>query len=156
MYYFLNTELKALIKKIAVCIEQDTTANDNELLNELLAAYNTYQEQERDSVDYIFNVNNPQDIICCVKGGLSRNELQNLLNECSEKNCDLFLFGVNHPTAELMTNVRSQIKGHALEIATFIMYNPQCYQKLYDRYVADPMSSECGARYCGLQEFAYD
>lgn len=152
----MNTELKSLIRRIAACIERDTNASDNVLLDELLTAYNTYQEEERESVDYIFNINNPNDIIACIKGGLSRNELQGLLNECSEKNCDMFLFGVNHPTAELMTNIRSQIKGHALEIATLIVYNPQSYQKLYDRYVADAMADECSARYCGLQEFAYE
>ena len=48
--------------------------------NMLLLAYNRWQEDEHSGVDYIFNINNPDDLIDCIKGGLTADEIAKVLN----------------------------------------------------------------------------
>ena len=122
----MNTEIKSLIKRVASCIARDARSCSGEIFNKLFKAYNFYQEEECEGSNYIFNVNNKDDLISCIKGGLGRSELQGLLNECSEKNCDYFLFGENYPTATLITDLRTAIASNALELATCVVAYPNC------------------------------
>lgn len=159
MSNLMNEEIKDLIKKVAICIERDAKfCADNDVSNtfkKLFDAYNSYQEDECNGEDYIHNINNPDDLICCIKGGLGRNELQGLLNECSEKNCDYFLFGENYPTAQIITNIRDAIANNALELATCVVTYPYCetYRALYTLYITDAILNECDTRYTNIREY---
>jgi NAD(P)H-flavin reductase len=114
-----------------------------------------YQEEECEGSNYIFNVNNQDDLICCINGGLGRSELQALLNECSEKNCDHFLYGENYPTATLITDVWTAIASNALELATYVVAYPNCetYYALYCMYVTDAILTECDSRYTNIRNY---
>lgn len=151
----MNTEIKSLIKKVASCIARDAKSCSGDVFNKLFKAYNMYQEDECNGSDYIFNINNQDDLICCIKGGLGRSELQGLLNECSEKNCDYFLFGENYPTATLITDSRTAIASNALELATCVVTYPyiENYKELYTMYVTDEVLRECDNRYTNIREY---
>lgn len=64
----------------------------------LLKAYNRYQQDERDGVDYIFNINNQDDLITCIQGGLTAEEIVNFHNRVKSwvNPTPHFLFGCNH------------------------------------------------------------
>lgn len=149
----MNTEIKSLIKRVASCIARDAKSCSGDVFDKLFKAYNKYQEDECSGSNYIFNVNCQEDLICCIKGGLGRSELQALLNECSEKNCDYFLFGENYPTATLITDVWTAIASNALELATCVVAYPDCetYYALYCMYVTDAILNECDARYTNIR-----
>lgn len=62
----------------------------------LLNAYNRYQSDERDGADYIFDINNQDDLITCVKGGLTARDIFNFYNQRLTNTTTHFLFGYNH------------------------------------------------------------
>jgi hypothetical protein len=67
-------------------------------LDMFLKAYNRWQEDEHNGVDYIFNINNPDDLIDCIKGGLTADEIANFVNSIRGWANEIpnFLFGSNH------------------------------------------------------------
>lgn len=67
-------------------------------LDMFLKAYNRWQEDEHNGVDYIFNINNPDDLIDCIKGGLTADEIGNFVRVYVTPN---FLFGCNHKLTPL-------------------------------------------------------
>ena len=72
-------------------------------LNIVLSAYNTFQETERDGVDYIFNIDNKEDLSCCIEGGMTADEIAHIVNE-SQGKTKYFYFGHNHSKAELIAS----------------------------------------------------
>ena len=67
-----------------------------DLLKLVLDAYNTYQEKERDGVDYIFDINKPEDLKSCVENGMTAQEVAWLYEQSQVNTTPLFYFGVNH------------------------------------------------------------
>lgn len=67
-------------------------------LDMFLKAYNRWQEDEHNGVDYIFNINNPDDLIDCIKGGLTADEIAEFVNSIKGWAYSIpnFLFGCNH------------------------------------------------------------
>lgn len=80
---------------------------DKVVVNHLLNAYNAYQENERNGVDYLFDFENQDDLICCIQGGLTATEIANLIatyNSGDNNNyTTLFFFGCNYKTPKLIT-----------------------------------------------------
>jgi hypothetical protein len=66
----------------------------------LLNAYNRWQEDEKDGVDYIFNIDKQDDLICCIKGGMTSDDIVKLKNN----GVSYFLFGINHRDVTPMNN----------------------------------------------------
>lgn len=93
-----------LVAVIAEETKRNLPTNEN-LIAVTLDAYNCYQEEERDGVDYIFNLNNADDLKCCVEGGLTASEIAEMVNNVEKKYyTPYFFFGVNHPSPK-------QLKG---------------------------------------------
>lgn len=80
-------------------------SNDVQMINRLLGVYNTYQEDERNGVDYIFDLQNKEDLVTCIQGGLTAEELAELVAKYNcgngENYTTKFLFGCNHETPYL-------------------------------------------------------
>lgn len=72
-------------------------------LNMLILAYNRWQEDEHSGVDYIFNINNPDDLIDCIKGGLTADAIAEFVNDTKgwANETPNFLFGCNHKLTPL-------------------------------------------------------
>lgn len=72
-------------------------------LDMFLKAYNRWQEDEHNGVDYIFNINNPDDLIDCIKGGLTADEIAEFVNNIKGWANEIpnFLFGCNHKLTPL-------------------------------------------------------
>ena len=109
--------------------------NDIHTINKLIDVYNTYQEEERDGVDYIFDFHNKEDLCTCIKGGLTAEELAELVimfqNDNSEDYTTKFLFGCNHESPYLLTHsvLITTLALHANEIVDCMLQDPFCYDK---------------------------
>ena len=74
-------------------------ATDSDIFNLVLDVYNEYQESERDGADYIFDLNKKEDLIVCIKGGLTARMVQELVNKLDDGFTQYFYFGYNYPTS---------------------------------------------------------
>lgn len=96
---FNKKKVEAFNNLIAVITEEterNLPTNEN-LISVTLDAYNRYQEAERDGVDYIFNLNNADNLKSCVEGGLTAYEIAEMVKNINEKAyTPYFFFGVNH------------------------------------------------------------
>lgn len=111
----------------------------------LLDLYNTYQEDERNGVDYLFCLSKKDDVICCLKGGLALTQLSDLVieNEDPQKTT-LFYFGENHTeNIHLLTiqEFKEQLYCHVDEMAEMIVLYPwvDAYKYFYGKFVTDEL-----------------
>jgi hypothetical protein len=110
---------------------------DDYNLDMFLKAYNRWQEDEHNGVDYIFNINNPDDLIDCIKGGLTADEIVNFVNNTkawASEAPNYFLFGCNHKLQALS-------KGHIYNL----IYNN--LDDIVDCIIAYPWVEEYRAIY---------
>lgn len=108
----------------------------------LLNLYNRFQEDERNGVDYLFSISSNEDVMTCLKGGMTINELHSLLDENEEtSNTPLFFFGENHTTPRLISvdAFKEQLYTHAMELAECIVAYPWVkeYRYFYTKFVTN-------------------
>ena len=109
----------------------------------LLKAYNRYQEDERDGVDYIFNINNQDDLITCIQGGLTAEEIANFYNSVKGwvNSTPFFLFGCNHKEMKPMdrNNIIDAIVAVLDELIDNIIAYPwvEEYRAVYTHYITN-------------------
>lgn len=135
----MREQFDSLVKEMAtsfrslVAIAFDE--NDIHTINKLIDVYNTYQEEERDGVDYIFDFHNKEDLCTCIKGGLTAEELAELvaksLDNDGENYTTNFLFGCNHESPYLLTHsvLITTLALNANEIVDCMLQDPFCYDK---------------------------
>ena len=122
-------------------IEEDI--NYPEVYTMLLKAYNRYQEDERDGVDYIFNINRPDDLITCIQGGLTAEEIANFHNRVKSwvNPTPHFLFGYNHKEMKPMgsDNIVDAIVAVLDELIDNIIAYPwvEEYRAVYTYYITN-------------------
>lgn len=122
-------------------IEEDINYPEGRAM--LLKAYNRYQEDERDGVDYIFNINNPTDLITCIQGGLTAEEIANFHNKVKswETPTPHFLFGCNHKEMKPMgrDNIIDAIVAVLDDIIDNIIAYPwvEEYRAVYTHYITN-------------------
>lgn len=101
---------------------------DHKIFNLVFDAYNEYQESERDGLDYIFNLDNKDDLIACIKGGLTPEHIQQMVtyNAMGLKYTRFFFYGTNHPEPEQLTfdGLKLQLTTYLDEIVDFIIAYP--------------------------------
>lgn len=127
-----------LVKTIATEIGKDMLISKKiESILLFLKAYNRFQEDERDGADYIFNLNEKDDLMICIDGGLKLNDIVSL----AQQKATYFMFGVNHTEPlpiKTMEELASILYAHANEVVTYALaYVTRCeeYQALYEEYV---------------------
>ena len=101
-------------------------ATDTDIFNLVLDVYNKYQESERDGVDYIFDLNNKEDLIACIKGGLTARMIQELVNNLDDDFTQYFYFGCNYPTpiSIKFTDLKTNLYNYLDEIVDYIIAYP--------------------------------
>lgn len=136
--------METIIKKLAESIESnlihdmncEQIGDDTAIL--VLNAYNRYQEDEHDGVDYIFDIRKGEDLKCCIDGGMTAQELASINEECTrtEKNTPYFMFGQNHKQGEVIPTWAQlkRILGVSLhEVVMLMLADPYIdgYTELY-------------------------
>ena len=124
--------------------------HDVPMINRLLCVYNTHQEEERGGVDYIFDFQNKEDLVTCIQGGLTAEELAELVAKfhdgSGEVKTTTFLFGCNHEVPYLLTYsaLKNALLGNADEIVECMLKYPFCYDNIiYCRILTDVVESNC-------------
>lgn len=107
----------------------------------LLAAYNRWQEDERGGADYLFNIEKPEDVICCLQGGLTIKQLHSLLDVNENDGLSHFYFGVNHSTPTMVTTKQlvSILTTNADEIIKYAIAYPSVdeYKAIYELFITE-------------------
>lgn len=126
----------------AMCTEAFDECNMDDIML-ILNAYNRYQEDEKDGVDYIFDLSNKEDIITCVNGGMSVKEIASLhiQNVRDYSMTNFFLFGVNHKEPKLLSYSQfgQQLLSHTDEIAECVLAFPWVneYRVFYTKFITN-------------------
>ena len=144
--------METIIKKLAESIESnlihdmncEQIGDDTAIL--VLNAYNRYQEEERDGVDYIFDIRKGEDLKSCIDGGMTAHEISCINEECTRtaKSTPFFMFGQNHRTAEVIPTWEQlkRVLGVSLhEVILQMLAYPSVdgYKELYGYCVSDYM-----------------
>ena len=110
-------------------------ATDSDIFNLVLDVYNEYQESERDGADYIFDLNKKEDLIVCIKGGLTARMVQELVNKLDDGFTQYFYFGYNYPTS-----ISIKFKDLKLNLSNYL-------DELVDYIIAYPFEGACRELY---------
>lgn len=111
----------------------------------VLAAYNDYQESEQDGVDYIFDIDNTKDVICCLKGGMTSQEFCGLFLGSNGRHSKYFLYSYNYNGSKTFVNYEevadflSTWLDDVLADVVAYPYSYDSYKELYTWYVTDIM-----------------
>lgn len=87
----MKKQFEIIKKMVKYEIITSLMGNDNILLEKVLKAYNRWNEDERDGVDYIFDIHKKEDLVACVNGGLTAKDIVYLYDISTR----FFLFGCN-------------------------------------------------------------
>jgi tRNA A22 N-methylase len=119
-------------KNFEKIVETAFNTNDVKKINTLVGVYNTYQENERDFVDYIYDNNNADDLCSCIKGGMGILQITRMFNESKKfaQPTSYFLLTQNGDTILLCQGVlASQLKSYSEEIVENMLCYPHSYNK---------------------------
>lgn len=116
-------------------------------LDMFLKAYNRWQEDEHNGVDYIFNINNPDDLIDCIKGGLTADAIAEFVNDTKgwANETPNFLFGCNYNLQPLSNeHILNLIYNNLDDIVDCIVAYPwvEEYRVIYVEVVTNKLLGE--------------
>jgi hypothetical protein len=138
-----NITFQEIINNIVSNIKSDLSSDNEEkkekAFNITLKAYNAYQDNERDSVDYIFDANNVEDCKVLAKCGTTLKEYHDSVM-ASEIKSDYFFCGVNHPQITFLskTTMFAQIWANLEDVIKHTMVQPNLdgYNQLFHNYIS--------------------
>lgn len=139
-----NKNMKASIGIMSVALKNsiELNASIKEVFNELFKAYNRYVEDETDGVDYIFNIQDKNDLSSCVNAGMTAIQIFDIVNG----GCKYFLYGQNHTTPHPLTfaEVEGIVRNNIDEVIRCILAYPYVdeYRKVYTRFVTNNILEE--------------
>jgi hypothetical protein len=137
--YDLASNITTLLSNF---IETSFNENRTDYILKIINVYNRYQEDEKDGVDYLFNIDNKEDVITCLKGGMDLNELVKLHKQ-KNNSSKWFLFGQNHlkPFIVCYSVLKHYLLSYANEIAKCIIAYPwvEEYRALYVEWVTNDL-----------------
>lgn len=147
--------IKKMVEEINYAIINDTkdvfSVKGDMVLKMVLAAYNDYQKSERDGVDYIFDIEDTDDLKYCIEHGMTAKEIGGLYLGSQSRHLRYFYFGCNHPTAEPIANwavLRLQLISWLPDLIPNVLAYPfayESYKQLYMKYVTDAIVEENSA-----------
>ena len=127
-----NISVRVLCNKIIERLKED------DIFNKVLLAYNQYQEDERFGVDYIFDLDDQEDLKTLVKGGVTAAEIATLYNDDRYDSAYLFC-GENHPNLRClnMSERDQQLIANIEEIVLCMLAYPYIdgYTPLYQEFI---------------------
>ena len=144
--------MEVIIKKLTEIIESnlihdmncEQIGDDTAIL--VLNAYNRYQEEERDGVDYIFDIRKGEDLKCCIDGGMTAHEIACINEECTKtaKSTPYFMFGQNHKNSDVIptwAQLKQVLCASLHEVILHTLADPynDGYKELYKHCVTEYM-----------------
>ena len=143
-----ETTLK-LIKLVSNAIIEDlkdnsgNVQNQDDILNTMLEAYNMWQEDTHDGVDYIFNINNKKDVICILQDdNMQVRDISSLyINQFNSNGTPYFRYGQNYEKPKVFTSMESlkeQLIDNTEWVITHLFLfanNTDIYHKLFNMYI---------------------
>jgi hypothetical protein len=134
--------MKKFVNFIATNLRMELLNKDEEKSKKafdiVFNAYNKFQEEERDGLDYIFKADNADDTKTLGKGGYTFIDFMRAYN-ASPKKSDYFMAGINHVGIEFMDKkeVVRQLSSYLNEIVIQTIINPYLmgYKELYNEYI---------------------
>lgn len=138
--------INKMVEEITIKIKHDLDNypyQGHDYLLVLLNAYNAWQEDERDGVDYIFNITNKDDVKCCLDGGMEMSEVVSIYNKWKNGTTPYFMFGRNHKDAEIFYNPSNFVHQLISSVEDFLPYvitypyANEAYQKMYSLYITN-------------------
>ena len=139
----INTMVEGIKKSIIRDTRDVYSEKGDKVLKMLLKAYNDFQESERDGVDYIFDIDNTDDLKCCIDGGMTAQEICGLWLGSQSRHLRYFYFGCNHPKAEPINTwleLRMNLVAWLDELIPNVLAYPyayESYRNIYTAYVTD-------------------
>ena len=140
--------MKAILRDLQVALierAREMLIHESDFVDTVIAAYNKYQEDERDGVGYLFCATCEEDIKCCFDGGLKVKEFVMAYNEMEMNGWTAYFhFGQNHPEPSFYINEEALI----LHLNVFMKPIIKCmllrpdidaYSKLYKALISDYM-----------------
>lgn len=142
----LLNEMVASLKKL-ITKDLSLGKENPKVVDMLLDAYNRYQLDERDGVDYLYNLFNKEDLKKCIDNGLSVSDIAWLYDQTSLNTTSFFYFGVNHEEPEPIANfqeLKNLMVNWLCDFLPCVVAYPYLkeYQAIYKRYVTDLMTTE--------------
>ena len=119
-------EFTAIKKQDLVNVLTTEMSINHKVFNLVFDAYNEFQESERDGVDYIFNMDNKDDLVTCIKGGLKPVHIHGMVENIKKGKTNFFFYGINHPIPEQLTfsGLKLQLTAYLDEIVDFVIAYP--------------------------------
>lgn len=115
----------------------------------IVEEFNRQEEDLHYGVDYLFSIKHREDIITCLQGGMTIEELRDLLSEYEEYKdnansleqvCEFFHFGENYPKASLLSpkQIVKYLKGYTIDIVhIMLLYPHETNKELYTLLLED-------------------
>lgn len=114
---------------------------EEDIFNKVLMAYNQYQEDERFGVDYIFDLDDQEDLKTLVNGGVTASEISRLYNDIENADSKYLYCGENHTNLRClnMSEIYYQLIGNMEEIVLCMLAYPYIdgYTPLYQEFVTN-------------------
>jgi hypothetical protein len=137
--------INELLENLEVKIKHDfLKTDDKELFDMMLNAYNYYQESERCGVDYIFDLNNKDDLTCLVdSGSLNARMIAELYNDSQVNTTSYFLYGENYEMPMKFATIYDvklaicEILGDMLLYVLAYPFVKGAYKEVYENYVTE-------------------
>lgn len=116
--------------------------HQKDVFNELFKAYNRYVEDETNGGDYIFNIEDKNNLSCCVNAGLTAPQIFAIVS-CG---CKYFFYGENYPTPRPLTSAEIEgiIMNNLDEVIRCVLAYPYVeeYRKIYTRFITNSIIGE--------------
>lgn len=125
-------------------LKNELNEGNRQVFRMLLNAYNRYQEDEKDGVDYLFNLQSHEDLEHCVKCGMVASEINQLWVEgcdmnLNETNDIYFFYGYNHKELKVLalTYVQDMLVVYMDEILECMFKYPfaEDYKELWISFI---------------------
>jgi hypothetical protein len=131
--------MKEFIKKISKnwqeCVYFSFNTENKKVIKEMICAYNVYQENERDFSDYIYDMDNKDDFLSCVKGGFTIAEFAELYNS---RKSNYFLIVDEKMVSIDAQELLSLLLGETEELVKNMLTYPHSYNMyIYQNIIGD-------------------
>ena len=143
----IAVDVNKVVNNFASAIEENVISAksiNDDIIKNVLKAYNGYCENERNGIDYLFDINNNDDIKCVIDGGLGAADLAKLyLNNGHRNNyTQYFFYDCNNNTPRNVVNLvelKVVLTSMLREIVVCMFKYPylECYKPLYEACVVN-------------------
>ena len=142
----MRKAIKTIVETIKQRIIEDIKDGGGYVaIKKILAAYNKYQEDECDGVDYIFSLDKKDDLVCCIEGGLTAKQISDMVtNSVENEALKYFHFGQNYDKPHQVKNHKEFFNTLTQNLDVIICWvltypNSEGYEDVYRYYITDYM-----------------